>query len=103
MAGLNDLYQEILLEHNSKPHNFRSMEDATQSAEGFNPLCGDMITVFLQVADGVSYATGSHFHCTTGNTCALTPCSTKNDRTRTASSDAKRSLAQTSRTVSNLS
>ena len=53
MAGLNDLYQEILLEHNNKPHNFRSMEDATQSAEGFNPLCGDMITVFLQVADGV--------------------------------------------------
>ncbi|HIM37395.1 MAG TPA: SUF system NifU family Fe-S cluster assembly protein [Dehalococcoidia bacterium] len=53
MPGLNDLYQEILLEHNSKPHNFRNMEDATQSAEGFNPLCGDMITVFLHVTDGV--------------------------------------------------
>lgn len=53
MAGINSLYQEILLEHSSKPHNFRSMEDATQSAEGFNPLCGDMITVFLHVADGV--------------------------------------------------
>ncbi len=53
MPGLNDLYQEILLEHNSKPHNFRLMEEATQSAEGFNPLCGDIITVFLTVADGV--------------------------------------------------
>ena len=53
MPGLSDLYQEILLEHNSKPHNFRNMEEATQSAEGFNPLCGDMITVFLSVSDGV--------------------------------------------------
>ncbi len=53
MPGLNDLYQEILLEHNSKPRNFRKMEGATQSAEGFNPLCGDMITVFLSVSDGV--------------------------------------------------
>ena len=53
MPGLNDLYQEILLEHNSKPHNFRKMEEATQSAEGFNPLCGDMITVFIDVSDGV--------------------------------------------------
>ena len=53
MPGLNDLYREILLEHNSKPHNFRKMEEATQSAEGFNPLCGDMITVFLSVSDGV--------------------------------------------------
>ena len=53
MPGLNDLYQEILLEHNSKPRNFRKMEGATQSAEGFNPLCGDVITVFLAVSDGV--------------------------------------------------
>jgi len=53
VSGLNDLYQEILLEHNSKPRNFRKMEWATQSADGFNPLCGDMITVFLDVTDGV--------------------------------------------------
>ena len=53
MSGLSELYQEILLEHNSKPRNFRKMEGATQSAEGFNPLCGDMITVFLDVSDGV--------------------------------------------------
>ena len=53
MAGLNDLYQEILLEHNSKPRNFRQLENATQSAEGFNPLCGDLVTVNLNVADGI--------------------------------------------------
>ena len=50
---LSDLYQEILLEHNSKPRNFRKIDPSTQSAEGFNPLCGDMITVYLNVSDGV--------------------------------------------------
>jgi len=53
MAGLNDLYQEILLEHNSKPRNFREVEDPTQTSEGFNPLCGDQITLYLKVVDGV--------------------------------------------------
>jgi nitrogen fixation NifU-like protein len=53
MTGLNELYQEILLEHNSKPRNFRRLENATVSAEGFNPLCGDMVTVYLHVVDGV--------------------------------------------------
>ena len=53
MAGLSELYQEILLEHNSKPRNFRQLDQATQSAQGYNPLCGDDITVFLSVADGV--------------------------------------------------
>ena len=53
MAGLRDLYQEILLEHNSKPRNFRQVEGANQSAEGYNPLCGDKITLDLKVVDGV--------------------------------------------------
>jgi nitrogen fixation NifU-like protein len=53
MSGLSDLYQEILLEHNSKPRNFRKLDQASQSAEGYNPLCGDQITVYLDVADGV--------------------------------------------------
>ena len=53
MSGLSDLYQEILLEHNSKPRNFRKLDQANQSAEGYNPLCGDQITVYLDVADGV--------------------------------------------------
>ena len=53
MAGLSDLYQEILLEHNSKPHNFRKVEEANQVADGYNPLCGDQITLYLKVVDGL--------------------------------------------------
>jgi len=53
MSGLSDLYQEILLEHNSKPRNFRKVEEANQTSEGYNPLCGDQITLYLKVVDGV--------------------------------------------------
>ena len=53
MPGLSDLYQEILLEHNSKPRNFRKLEEANQTSEGYNPLCGDQITLYLKVVDGV--------------------------------------------------
>lgn len=53
MSGLNDLYQEILLEHNSKPRNFRNLENPSEIAEGYNPLCGDQITVHLKVEKGV--------------------------------------------------
>ena len=52
MPALNDLYQEILLEHNSKPRNFRPVPDPSHTAEGFNPLCGDQITVYLKINDG---------------------------------------------------
>ena len=51
MSGLSDLYQEILLEHNSKPRNFRKVEDASSTADGYNPLCGDQITLYLKVVD----------------------------------------------------
>ncbi|MCH8987508.1 MAG: SUF system NifU family Fe-S cluster assembly protein [Chloroflexi bacterium] len=53
MSGLSELYQEILLEHNSKPRNFRKVEEANQTSEGFNPLCGDQISLYLKVVDGV--------------------------------------------------
>ena len=53
MSDLSELYQEILLEHNSKPRNFRKLEQATQSAEGYNPLCGDRITLYLSLENGV--------------------------------------------------
>ena len=53
MSDLSELYQEILLEHNSKPRNFRKLEQATQSAEGYNPLCGDRITLYLSLKNGV--------------------------------------------------
>jgi len=54
MSGdLRDLYQEVVLEHSRRPRNFRAMEDATASAQGFNPLCGDQITLYVKVKEGV--------------------------------------------------
>ncbi|MGE0706261.1 MAG: Fe-S cluster assembly sulfur transfer protein SufU [Vicinamibacterales bacterium] len=50
-VDLHDLYQEVILDHNKRPHNFRTMEDGVK-AEGYNPLCGDRLTVFLKVEDG---------------------------------------------------
>ena len=48
-SDLSDLYQEILLEHNRRPRNFRTLDDATHQADGFNPLCGDQISLQLKV------------------------------------------------------
>jgi len=53
MSNLHDLYQEILLEHNNKPRNFRKLPDANRQADGYNPLCGDQITLYLKVEDDV--------------------------------------------------
>lgn len=50
---LRELYQEVIFDHNRNPRNFRAMEDANRHANGHNPLCGDQLTVFLQVDDGV--------------------------------------------------
>lgn len=50
-SDLSDLYQEILLEHNRRPRNFRTLDDATHQADGFNPLCGDQISLQLKVGD----------------------------------------------------
>ncbi len=53
MSELQELYQEIIMEHNWKPRNFREMDAPTCSANGFNPFCGDLITVFLTLEDDV--------------------------------------------------
>ena len=47
---LQDLYQEVILDHNRRPRNFRAIDEG-RSAEGFNPLCGDRVTVYLKVDD----------------------------------------------------
>ena len=47
MSDLGDLYQEVILDHNKRPRNFQKPEGANRKAEGFNPLCGDQITVYL--------------------------------------------------------
>jgi nitrogen fixation NifU-like protein len=53
MADLRDLYQEVILEHSKAPRNYRELVGANQHAEGYNPLCGDHFTVYLNV-DGDS-------------------------------------------------
>jgi nitrogen fixation NifU-like protein len=53
MSELRELYQQVILDHNRKPRNFRKLEGANRTAEGFNPLCGDQITLALNVEDGV--------------------------------------------------
>ena len=50
MSELNELYQQVILDHNKKPRNFRKLENANHTAEGYNPLCGDHLTVYLNVA-----------------------------------------------------
>ncbi|HVA58850.1 MAG: SUF system NifU family Fe-S cluster assembly protein [Gemmatimonadaceae bacterium] len=47
--SLDSLYQEIILEHNRKPRNFRVMPDANRRVEGNNPLCGDQVTLWLKL------------------------------------------------------
>jgi nitrogen fixation NifU-like protein len=46
------LYEQVILEHNKKPRNFREMEDATCHKEGRNPLCGDQFTIYLKLDGG---------------------------------------------------
>ncbi|MDT8405718.1 MAG: SUF system NifU family Fe-S cluster assembly protein [Methylococcales bacterium] len=46
---LRDLYQEVIFDHNRNPRNFRVMDDADRKVEGFNPLCGDRLTLFLKM------------------------------------------------------
>jgi len=52
MSDLQDLYQEVILDHNRRPRNFRVLDEG-RKAEGYNPLCGDRLTVYLRVEDGV--------------------------------------------------
>jgi nitrogen fixation NifU-like protein len=52
-AELRDLYQEIILDHNRTPRNYRSIPGADRRVEAFNPLCGDHYTIYLKFRDGV--------------------------------------------------
>jgi nitrogen fixation NifU-like protein len=53
MSELDELYQEVILDHNKSPRNFREIVDANRRSEGYNPLCGDHVTVYVNLADGV--------------------------------------------------
>ncbi|HXS94892.1 MAG TPA: SUF system NifU family Fe-S cluster assembly protein [Candidatus Limnocylindrales bacterium] len=50
---VHDLYQEIILDHSKRPRNCHSMDDATRKAEGYNPLCGDKLKLFLKMESDV--------------------------------------------------
>ena len=50
---LRELYQEVIFDHNRHPRNFHAMEHASHAADGHNPLCGDQLTVYVKVEDGV--------------------------------------------------
>ena len=49
MSELSELYQQVILDHNKKPRNFHKLENANYSAEGYNPLCGDQLTVYVNL------------------------------------------------------
>lgn len=49
MSDLRELYQQVILDHYKKPRNFQKLKDANRQAEGYNPLCGDEITVYLHM------------------------------------------------------
>jgi len=53
MSDLNDLYREVILDHSKRPRNFRKLETANHQADGYNPLCGDKVTIFLQLENEV--------------------------------------------------
>ncbi|NBV75563.1 MAG: SUF system NifU family Fe-S cluster assembly protein [Methylococcaceae bacterium] len=67
---LRDLYQEVIFDHNRNPRNFRVMDDANRQVEGFNPLCGDRLTLFLKIDDGT--ITDASFQ---GSGCAISTAS----------------------------
>jgi nitrogen fixation NifU-like protein len=67
---MDDLYRDYILEHYRRPHNFGPLEDATVTREGANPLCGDRITLQLDVKDGVVTSVGF-----TGRGCAISQAS----------------------------
>ena len=53
MSEVNELYQEMILEHNKKPRNFYPLPNANHKSEGYNPLCGDKLTVYLNLENNV--------------------------------------------------
>lgn len=67
---LRDLYQEVIFDHNRNPRNFRVIADADRKVEGFNPLCGDRLTLYLKL-DGDVIADASF----QGSGCAISTAS----------------------------
>jgi len=71
MFDLQELYQEVVLDHNRRPRNFKRPDYVNRTAEGFNPLCGDQVNVYLNVEDDVITDVGFE-----GVGCAISKAST---------------------------
>ena len=71
MSDLQELYQDMVLDHSSRPRNYRKLEGEHHSLEGYNPLCGDKYTVYVKVDDGVITDIGFQ-----GSGCAISKAST---------------------------
>ena len=69
-AELRELYQQVILDHNKSPRNFRKLENANHFAEGYNPLCGDKINLYLVVEDNIVKDVGFQ-----GSGCAISKAS----------------------------
>lgn len=68
--SLRDLYQEVIFDHNRNPRNFRVIDNASCKVEGFNPLCGDRLVLYLAIDDGI--ITDASFQ---GSGCAISTAS----------------------------
>lgn len=70
MSDLRELYQQVILDHYKKPRNFRALPEGSRQAEGFNPLCGDKVTVYVKLENGVVQDVGFQ-----GTGCAISTAS----------------------------
>jgi len=70
MADLRELYQQVILDHHKKPRNYRKLENGNRKAEGYNPLCGDRLTLYLKVENGIVTDVGFE-----GSGCAISTAS----------------------------
>lgn len=70
MSDLSELYQQVILDHNKSPRNFQKLEGAHRAAEGYNPLCGDKVTVYIKLEGDVIKEISFH-----GSGCAISKAS----------------------------
>lgn len=70
MSDLSDLYQEVILDHNKRPRNFHALERPSHTAQGYNPLCGDRLNLFVKVEGDVITEVGFQ-----GSGCAISKAS----------------------------
>ena len=73
MSDLGDLYQQVILDHNRNPRNFKRLDGANRKAEGNNPLCGDRIQLYVQLDGDTIHDIG--FHMPQGSGCAISKAS----------------------------